>query len=187
MIDGMVKAEATAQDIPRPARKGAIKNHAKRWRVLSIAKNYLGFIIMDKETQLKIRRRKNLARARMIRAEKIQASKRREAWIDRSNFIRWVGLVGVQGSSALVLFDFGLLLYWSILWLGLCCYQFSAIVNLREAVLVANETKAKFESGKGSSQETVTATRKKIKQERPYIVGNTIGMILVGWNIINMM
>ena len=25
MIDGMVKAEATAQDIPRPAKKGAIK------------------------------------------------------------------------------------------------------------------------------------------------------------------
>lgn len=149
--------------------------------------HYLGFIIMDKETQLKIRRRKNLARARMIRAEKILASKKREAWIDRSNFIRWVGLVGVQGSSALVLFEFGLLSYWSILWLGLCCYQFSAIVNLREAILVAKETKAKFESGKGSSQETVTATRKKIKQEIPYVVGNSIGLILVGWNIISMM
>ena len=104
---------------------------------------------MDKKTQLKIRRRKNLARARMIRAEKILAHKKRERWIDTSNFIRWVGLVGVQGSSALVLFEFGLLSYWSILWLGLCCYQFSAIVNLREAILVANETRQKFESGKG--------------------------------------
>ena len=142
---------------------------------------------MDKKTQLKIRRRKNLARARMIRAEKILAHKRRERWIDTSNFIRWVGLVGVQGSSALVLFEFGLLSYWSILWLGLCCYQFSAIVNLREAILVANETRQKFESGKGSSENTVIATKKKIRQEIPYVVGNSIGLILVGWNIVSMM
>ena len=141
---------------------------------------------MNRQTQIKIRRRKNLAKARMIRAEKILAHKKRERWIDTSNLVRWIGLVGVQGSSALVLFEFGYLTYWSILWLGLCSYQFSAIVNLREAVLVANETKAKFESGKGSSQETVTATRKKIKQEIPYVVGNTIGMVLVGWNIISM-
>ena len=149
--------------------------------------HYLGFIIMDKKTQLKIRRRKNLARARMIRAEKILAHKKRERWIDTSNFVRWVGLVGVQGSSALVLFEFGLLSYWSILWLGLCCYQFSAIVNLREAILVANETRQKFESGKGSSENTVIATKKKIRQEIPYVVGNSIGLILVGWNIISMM
>ena len=142
---------------------------------------------MDKKTELRIRRRKNLARARMIRAEQIQAHKKRERWIDTSNFVRWVGLVGVQGSSALVLFEFGLLSYWSILWLGLCCYQFSAIVNLREAVLVANETKKKFESGKGSSENTVIATKKKIRQEIPYVVGNSIGLILVGWNIVSMM
>ena len=123
----------------------------------------------------------------MIRAEQIQAHKKRERWIDTSNFVRWVGLVGVQGSSALVLFEFGLLSYWSILWLGLCCYQFSAIVNLREAVLVANETKKKFESGKGSSENTVIATKKKIRQEIPYVVGNSIGLILVGWNIVSMM
>ena len=123
----------------------------------------------------------------MIRAEKILAHKRRERWIDTSNFIRWVGLVGVQGSSALVLFEFGLLSYWSILWLGLCCYQFSAIVNLREAILVANETRQKFESGKGSSENTVIATKKKIRQEIPYVVGNSIGLILVGWNIVSMM
>ena len=123
----------------------------------------------------------------MIRAEKILAHKKRERWIATSNFIRWVGLVGVQGSSALVLFEFGLLSYWSILWLGLWCYQFSAIVNLREAVLVANETRQKFESGKGSSENTVIATKKKIRQEIPYVVGNSIGLILVGWNIISMM
>ena len=134
-----------------------------------------------------MRRRKNLARARMIRAEKILAHKKRERWIDTSNFIRWVGLVGVQGSSALVLFEFGLLSYWSILWLGLWCYQFSAIVNLREAILVANETRQKFESGKGSSENTVIATKKKIRQEIPYVVCNSIGLILVGWNIISMM
>ena len=123
----------------------------------------------------------------MIKAEKILAHKKRERWIDTSNFIRWIGLVGVQGSSALVLFEFGLLSYWSILWTGLWCYQISAIINLREAVLVANEQRQKFESGKGSSQETVTSTKKKIRQEIPYVVGNTIGIILVGWNIISMM
>ena len=142
---------------------------------------------MDKKTELRIRRRKNLARARMIKAEKILAHKKRERWIDTSNFIRWIGLVGVQGSSALVLFEFGLLSYWSILWTGLWCYQISAIINLREAVLVANEQRQKFESGKGSSQETVTSTKKKIRQEIPYVVGNTIGIILVGWNIVSMM
>lgn len=142
---------------------------------------------MDKNTKWNIQRRKNLAKARMVRAEQIIASRKRESWLDRSNLIRWVGLVGVQGSSALVLFEFGLLSYWSILWFGLWCYQISAIINLREAVLVAKETRQKFESGKGSSQETVTATEKKIRQEIPYVVGNTIGIILVGWNLVSMM
>jgi len=134
----------------------------------------------------KIIREKNLARARQKRAENIIASKKREAWLDRSNLIRWVGLVGVQGSSALVLFEFGLLSYWSILWFGLWCYQISAIINLREAVIVAKETRQKFESGKGSSQTSVTSTEKKIRSEIPYVVGNTIGIILVGWNLISM-
>jgi hypothetical protein len=45
-------------------------------------------------------------------------------------------------------------------------------------------TKAKFENRFGSSLETVNALKVKKNREMVYIIGNTIGLILIGANIL---
>ena len=99
-------------------------------------------------------------------------------------YIRYVGLVLVQGSSALALIGYPMMTYWIALWFGLVCYQITAIFYYREDSWVYEKTKIKYNKGLGSDSDTVEQLRIKKNREMVYIVGNTIGLILIGSNII---
>ena len=99
-------------------------------------------------------------------------------------YIRYVGLVLVQGSSALALAGFPMMTYWTALWFGLICYQITAIFYYREDSWVYNKTRIKFNKGLGSDADTVEQLRIKKNREMVYIIGNTIGLILIGANIL---
>ena len=99
-------------------------------------------------------------------------------------YIRYVGLVLVQGSSALALMGYPMMTYWTALWFGLICYQITAIFYYREDSWVYEKTKIKYNKGLGSDSDTVEQLRIKKNREMVYIVGNTIGLILIGSNII---
>ena len=109
----------------------------------------------------------------------------RDKVMNRNTRIRYVGLILVQGSSALALLSFDLLIYWSALWVGLLCYQITAMSYYKEDNTVYQETLEKYTTGKGSSLATVNSLEKKRKREKVYIIGNTIGLILIGLNIYN--
>ena len=105
-----------------------------------------------------------------------QIETKARARIKRSLRLRYVGLVLVQGSSALALLSFPMITYWTALWFGLVCYQ--------EDNKVYRDTKAKYEKHLGSSKSTIDALALKRKREIVYIIGNTIGLILIGANIL---
>jgi len=108
----------------------------------------------------------------------------RDKVMNRNTRIRYVGLILVQGSSALALLSFDLIIYWCALWSGLLCYQITAMSYYKEDNTVYRETLEKFTEGRGSSLATVNSLDKKRKREMVYIIGNTIGLILIGLNII---
>jgi len=116
--------------------------------------------------------------------DKIQTTNR-DKQMARMMPIRYLGLVLVQGSSALALVGFDLITYWTALWFGLLCYQITALSFYKEDNEVYRETLAKYKAGKGSSATTVNRTKVKRKREIVYIIGNTMGLILIGLNIIN--
>ena len=99
-------------------------------------------------------------------------------------YIRYVGLVLVQGSSALALMGYPMMTYWIALWFGLVCYQITATFYYKEDSWVYEKTRIKFHRGLGSDADTVEQLRIKKNREMVYIVGNTIGLILIGSNII---
>ncbi len=101
-----------------------------------------------------------------------------------ANRLRYVGLVLVQGSSALILFGFSMTPYWTMLWFGLLCYSVSSVFFYNEDNRVYRMTKKKLDLRMGSSQQTVDALAEKRTRERVYIIGNTIGLILVAYNLI---
>ena len=113
-----------------------------------------------------------------------QIETKARARIKRSLRLRYVGLVLVQGSSALALLSFPMITYWTALWFGLVCYQVTAITFYREDNKVYRDTKAKYEKHLGSSKSTIDALALKRKREIVYIIGNTIGLILIGANIL---
>ena len=102
----------------------------------------------------------------------------------RSNNWRiFIGLPLVQGSSLIALYDMPMMWYWSLLWVGLLVYLGTSIRLCKEAWDTHRETKAKFESGQGSSDLTVRHTKEKRRSEIAYIIGNFAGLVLVGSNI----
>ena len=101
-----------------------------------------------------------------------------------ANRLRYVGLVLVQGSSALILLGFSMTPYWTMLWFGLLCYSISSVFFYKEDNRVYRMTKKKLDLRMGSSQQTVDALAEKRTRERVYIIGNTIGLILVAYNLI---
>ena len=101
-----------------------------------------------------------------------------------ANRLRYVGLILVQGSSALILFDLSFSAYWSMLWFGLLCYMVSSVFFYKEDNRVYRMTKKKLELNMGSSQQTVNALAEKRIREKVYIIGNGIGLILVAYNFI---
>ncbi len=119
-------------------------------------------------------------KARMI--EEIEAKTKRQ--LNTSLGLRYVGLMLVQGSSALALFGFPLITYWVTLWFGLLCYQVTAIHFFKEDNRVYRKTKIKYDRGFGSTKDTVEALKVKKNREVVYIIGNTLGLILIGANIV---
>jgi hypothetical protein len=97
---------------------------------------------------------------------------------------RYVGLVLVQGSSALALMGMPIIYYWVALWFGLLVYQVTAIVFYMEDNRIYELTKVKFAKGYGSNLSTVKALRVKRNREIVYLIGNTCGLILIGSNIL---
>ena len=71
----------------------------------------------------KLRQLQRDRKAKMI--EGIEQRKLRQVNINLR--IRYVGLVLVQGSSGLALMGYPIMVYWVALWLGLLCYQITAI------------------------------------------------------------
>ena len=115
--------------------------------------------------------------------EKIEASKLR--MVRTMNTLRiWVGLPLVQGSSILALFDQPLLFYWITLWFGLLVYLITSIGLYVEARRTAKMTQVKFDNRLGSTKMAVKATAEKMRSEIAYIIGNCLGLIFVGSNIL---
>jgi hypothetical protein len=125
--------------------------------------------------RIKIEKRDALRRA-------IEA--RQKARVERSLKLRYVGLVLVQGSSGLALLNYPMINYWVALWFGLLCYQLTAVVFYKEDNRVYQSTLEKFNAGMGSNQDTINALAVKRKREIVYIIGNSIGLVLIGINII---
>ena len=126
------------------------------------------------------RRRARRARARL--AKDIEDSKAR--LIAVSIWVRYVGLVLVQGSSILALLNMSMLSYWMALWMGLLIYQSTAIVFYIEDNRVYQMTKRKFDNRLGSTKATVKALAIKRNREVVYLIGNTCGLVLIGMNIL---
>tara|TARA_R100000656_G_scaffold112648_1_gene84871 strand:+ start:484 stop:933 length:450 start_codon:yes stop_codon:yes gene_type:complete len=126
-------------------------------------------------------RRKTMAR---IEARALAKRETRLIRTRRSNNWRiFIGLPLVQGSSLIALYDMPMMWYWSLLWVGLLVYLGTSIRLCKEAWDTHRETKAKFESGQGSSDLTVRHTKEKRRSEIAYIIGNFAGLVLVGSNI----
>ena len=130
--------------------------------------------------RLQLRRLQQTRRRRMM--SDIEATKKKT--LQRNQYIRYVGLVLVQGSSALALMGYPIMIYWVALWFGLICYQITAVYYYKEDSWVYNKTRIKFNKGLGSDSDTVEQLRIKKNREMVYIIGNTIGLILIGSNII---
>ena len=138
-------------------------------------------ISMNMITTYWTRRKARLQRLRL--AKDIENSKTR--LIRVSIWVRYVGLVLVQGSSLLALLDMSMLSYWIALWIGLLIYQLTAIVFYIEDNRVYKMTKIKFDNRLGSTKATVNALAIKRNREVVYLIGNTCGLILIGLNILS--
>ena len=139
-----------------------------------------GRYVINMITTYWARRRARLKRARL--AKDIEDSKAR--LIAVSIWVRYVGLVLVQGSSMLALLNMSMLSYWVALWMGLLIYQSTAIVFYIEDNRVYRMTKSKFDNRLGSTKATVKALAIKRNREVVYLIGNTCGLILIGLNIL---
>ena len=104
--------------------------------------------------------------------------------LQHSIYFRYVGLVLVQGSSALALAGMPMLWYWIALWFGLLIYQITAFVFYVEDNRIYELTRIKYAKGYGSSQSTVDSLKVKRNREIVYLIGNTCGLILIGSNIL---
>ena len=126
------------------------------------------------------RRRARRKRSRL--AKDIEDSKARLVAV--SIWVRYVGLVLVQGSSMLALLNMSMLSYWIALWIGLLIYQSTAIIFYIEDNRVYQMTKQKFDNRLGSTKATVKALAIKRNREVVYLIGNTCGLVLIGLNIL---
>jgi hypothetical protein len=130
--------------------------------------------------RIKLRQLRATRKARLL--NEIEKAKKIKLYLFQ--YIRYVGLVLVQGSSALALMGYPMMTYWVALWFGLVAYQITAVFYYREDSWVYNKTRIKFNKGLGSDSDTVEQLRIKKNREMVYVIGNTIGLILIGSNII---
>ena len=114
----------------------------------------------------------------------IDIEKAKRVQLQHSISFRYVGLVLVQGSSALALAGMPMLWYWTALWFGLLIYQITAFIFYVEDNRIYELTRIKYAKGFGSSQSTVDSLKVKRNREIVYLIGNTCGLILIGSNIL---
>ena len=138
----------------------------------------------DKTEKMKPSMIAHLIRDGAKRKIAIDIEKAKRVQLKHSIVFRYVGLVLVQGSSALALANFPMITYWIALWLGLLVYQITAIVFYVEDNRIYELTRIKYAKGYGSSQATVDALKIKRNREIVYLIGNTCGLILIGSNIL---
>ena len=138
----------------------------------------------DKTKKMKPSMIAHLIRDRAKRKIAIDIEKAKRSQMRFSIAFRYVGLVLVQGSSALALANYPMVTYWIALWLGLLVYQITAFVFYVEDNRIYELTRVKYARGYGSSQATVDALKIKRNREIVYLIGNTCGLILIGSNIL---
>ena len=138
----------------------------------------------DKTEKMKPSMIAHLIRDGAKRKIAIDIEKAKRSQMRFSIAFRYVGLVLVQGSSALALANYPMVTYWIALWLGLLVYQITAFVFYVEDNRIYELTRVKYARGYGSSQATVDALKIKRNREIVYLIGNTCGLILIGSNIL---
>tara|TARA_Y100000310_G_scaffold215170_1_gene216130 strand:+ start:81 stop:509 length:429 start_codon:yes stop_codon:yes gene_type:complete len=138
----------------------------------------------DKTEKMKPSMIAHLIRDGAKRKIAIDIEKAKRSQMRFSIAFRYVGLVLVQGSSALALANFPMVTYWIALWLGLLVYQITAFVFYIEDNRIYELTRIKYAKGYGSSQSTVDSLKVKRNREIVYLIGNTCGLILIGSNIL---
>ena len=138
----------------------------------------------DKTEKMKPSMIAHLIRDGAKRKIAIDIEKAKRSQMRFSIAFRYVGLVLVQGSSALALANYPMVTYWIALWLGLLVYQITAFVFYIEDNRIYELTRVKYARGYGSSQATVDALKIKRNREIVYLIGNTCGLILIGSNIL---
>ena len=148
-------------------------------------KNFQGEHLMkDKTEKMKPSLIAHVIRQGIKRKITKDIEKAKRVQIQHSISFRYVGLVLVQGSSALALAGMPMLWYWTALWFGLLIYQITAFVFYVEDNRIYELTRVKYARGYGSSQATVDALKNKRNREIVYLIGNTCGLILIGSNIL---
>ena len=100
-----------------------------------------------------------------------------------NNYRIRLGLWLVQCSSVFLMFPISMLWYLSLLEAGLVVYFVTAYKLSQEARTTANDNREKYESGRGSTYLTVLSTAEKTRSETAYIIGNIMGLCLIGYNI----
>ena len=138
----------------------------------------------DKTEKMKPSMIAHLIRDGAKRKIAIDIEKAKRSQMRFSIAFRYVGLVLVQGSSALALANYPMVTYWIALWLGLLVYQITAFVFYIEDNRIYELTRIKYAKGFGSSQSTVDSLKVKRNREIVYLIGNTCGLILIGSNIL---
>jgi len=138
----------------------------------------------DKTEKMKPSLVQHIVRSQNKRKIQTDIEKAKRVQLKHSIGLRYVGLVLVQGSSALALANFPMITYWIALWFGLLIYQITAIVFYIEDNRIYELTKVKYARGYGSSQSTVDSLKVKRNREIVYLIGNTCGLILIGSNIL---
>jgi len=140
---------------------------------------------MDNKTEkMKPSLVQHIVRSQNKRKIQTDIEKAKRVQLKHSIGFRYVGLVLVQGSSALALMGMPMLWYWTALWFGLLIYQITAVVFYVEDNRIYELTKVKYARGYGSSQSTVDSLKVKRNREIVYLIGNTCGLILIGSNIL---
>ena len=138
----------------------------------------------DKTEKMKPSLVQHIVRSQNKRKIQTDIEKAKRVQLKHSIGLRYVGLVLVQGSSALALANYPMITYWIALWFGLLIYQITAVVFYIEDNRIYELTKVKYARGYGSSQSTVDSLKVKRNREIVYLIGNTCGLILIGSNIL---
>ncbi len=94
---------------------------------------------------------------------------------------RYISMIFMFTATAIYA-DVGILIYWLMMWTGLLGYLISAIILFARANFVYKNYKADFEIGIKTNPHTLDELKTKRRSEIPYLISNTIHLVLVGRN-----